>query len=263
MSNENYTDSSYSQYLAYNYTLLIKVEANEFSYAITSYNNLLASGMHCSLDELAHPKQLNELLSANYRKVIIGLPATGLSLVPQSLFPAEKAADYARFLDVTEDDKVFAQTLDKHNHIVYKTPGYIASAVERFGFPNTVYAGRGWINAINQNYKSESNLYVEVASENVSLLYQAGGVLRFYNCFECRSEDELVYFTSLVAAELNLSPQLTTIVLSGNILPDDNKMKRLSEFFPYIELNNIRILNSPSQIPAHSMVSLAALSLCE
>ena len=258
----NYTDNSFNLYQAYSYTLLLQVETTSFSYAVVHQNRLLVSAQNCDLDELAHPKQLSELLSATYKKVIIGLPATGLTLVPKKLFNESVAADYARFLDVKENEKVFAQALDDENNIIFKTPGYIASAVEKFGFQNTVYTGRGWIQAIAKSYPPDDNLYIEVNKTQVQILHFSGRSIRFYNVFEFSHADELVYFTSLVAEELRLKPQTTTLVLSGDINIEDNNMKRLGEFFPKIEINGIKILELPGQIPSHKLLALAALSLC-
>ena len=119
-NNNNYTDNTFNLYQAYSYTLLLQVEASSFSYAVVHNNRLLISAQNCDIDELAHPKQLSDLLSATYKKVIIGLPATGLTLVPKSLFSGDHVADFARFLDVKANEKVFAQKLDDQNMIIYK-----------------------------------------------------------------------------------------------------------------------------------------------
>ena len=84
--NNNYTDTNFNLYQAYSYTLLILVGSNTFSYAVTHQSRLLLSAQNCDLDELAHPKQLSELLTATYKKVIIGMPAAALTLVPKPLF---------------------------------------------------------------------------------------------------------------------------------------------------------------------------------
>lgn len=261
-NNNIYTDNSFNLYQAYSYTLLLLVEPTSFGYGVVYQNRLLVSAQNCDLDELAHPKQLSELLSATYKKVIIGLPGTSLILVPQKLFRDALVPDYARFLDVKENEKVFAQTLDSENNIIYKTPGYIAAAVEKFGFQNTVYTAQGWLKAIEKSNPPSDNLYIEIGKSQVQILNFSGRTLRFYNIFEFSHEDDLVYFSSVVAEELRLNPQLATLVLSGDISLDDKNMKRLSEFFPKIEINGLKVLELPGQIPSHKLLALAALSLC-
>jgi hypothetical protein len=249
----NYTDNSFNLYQAYSYILLLQVELNAFSYAVVYKNQLLVS---------AQPKQLIDLLSATYKKVIIGLPATGLTLVPKSLYSEDHVADFARFLDVKENEKVFAEILDDQNIIIYKTNGALVNAVERFDLQNTVYTASGWIKAIEKSNPQDNKLFIEIGKSTVQFLYFFQGSLRFYNTFEFKSEDELAYFISFVTGELNLKPQETTLVLSGDITAGDKNMNRLTDFYPKIEINGLKILELPGQIPAHKLLALVALSLC-
>jgi hypothetical protein len=259
----NFTDNSFNLHQAYSYALLLQVELNTFGYAFVNYDRLLVSALNCDLDELAHPKQLSEILTATYKKVTIGLPATALTLVPKTLFRADRINDVARLLDVKVTDKVFAQVLDDENYIVYKTPAYIASAVEKFGFNNTVYTAKGWLKAILKTRPSADNLYLDFGRGQLHIAYFSGQIIRFYNIFEFKNEEDVVYYATLVCEELKLKPPHTTLVLSGDVIPDDKYMKRLEDFFPKIELNSIRVLNLPGQIPQHKVLSLVALSLCE
>jgi hypothetical protein len=222
----NYSDNSFNLYQAYSYSLLLQVEPNSFGYAFVSHNRLLVSAQNCEFDELANPKKLSEVLTATYRKVIVGLPATGLTLVP-------------------------------------KTPAYVAAAVEKFGLQNTVYAAKGWLKAILKSRPYSDTIYLDLGTTHLQIAYFSGNILRFYNIFEFRSEEDLVYCTTLVTDELRLKPQATTLVLSGNIIPNDKNMKRLADFFPRIELNNIKVIDLPGQLPPYKVLSLAALSLCE
>ena len=258
----NYTDNSFNLYQAYSYTLLLQVGATSFSYAVVHQNRLLVSAQNCDLNELVNPRQLNDLLTATYKKVIIGMPATGLTLVPKSLFSEDHVADFARLLDVKETEKVFAQTLDDQNMIIYKTGEALVSAVEKFNLQNTVYTACGWIKAIAKSSPPNANLYIEIGNDTVQFLYFSLGALRFYNTFEFKTEDELTYFTSFVAEELNLKPISTTLVLSGDVTTGDKNMSRLAEFFTKVELNTLNILELPGQIAAHKFLALAALSLC-
>jgi hypothetical protein len=258
----NYTDNNFNLYQAYSYTLLLQVEPSSFSYAVVHQNRLLVSAQNVALSELAEPKQLSDLLLATYKNVIIGLPATGLTLVPNSLFSEDRISDFARFLDVKPSEKVLAQTLDDKNTIIYKTDGALVDAVEKFNLQNTVYRAKGWISAIAKSNPPDTNLYLEIGNDTVQFVYFSLGVLRFYNTFEFKNEDELVYFTAFVAEELNLKQQTTTLVLSGDITAGDKNANRLVEFYSKIELNALQVLELPGQIASHKLLALAALSLC-
>jgi hypothetical protein len=259
----NNTDSSFNLYQAYSYTLLIQVEPTSFNYAVVHDNRLLTFAQNCDLDELAHPKLLTDLLTAIYKKVVVGLPANGLTLVPKSLFSAERAGDFARFLDVKETERVFAQTLNNDNVIIYKTNEQLVSAVKKFGLQNTVFNDKGWIAAIEKSSPPDSNLYLNIGKDHVQFLYYSSYKLRFYNTFEFKNADELVYFTAFVAEELGLRSSFTTLVVSGDITYGDTYLTRLTDFYPKIEINGLKVAEFTGQTASHKLLALVALSLCE
>jgi hypothetical protein len=262
LSHTNYHDSTFNLDQAGNCILLIQVKAASFDYAIAQDNRLMVYVQNTPLDELTNPKHLRNLLSAPYKKITIGLPAAALTLVPESLYSEDQVAAYARFLDVQQNEKVLAQPIDDQNQVIYKSGAELISAVEKFGFQNTVYTARGWIKAIAGSNPPNSNLYLDLDGETVQFVYFSFGKLRFYNRFEFKNSDELVYFTALVSEELNLVAGETTLVISADAIEWDRNLTRLKEFYPNIQLNNLQILELPPQIAAHTILPLAALSLC-
>ncbi|MDB5131424.1 MAG: hypothetical protein JWR02_1173 [Mucilaginibacter sp.] len=262
-NHNNYHDNNFNLNEAPGYTLLLQVGAASFDYAIVHENRLLVYVQNTSIDELVNPKHLKSLLSANYKKVVIGLPAVGLTLIPNSLYSDERAAAYARFLDVGENEKALVQPLDNENKIIYKTSAATVSAVEKFGLQNAVYAAKGWVKTVADSDPANENLYLELGNEKVHFLYFLSGKLQFYNTFEFKNPDELAYFAALVCEELHLSAQDTTLILSGNVSAGDAQVSRLKDFYPKVELNNLRVVELPGQVAPHKILSLAALSLCE
>jgi hypothetical protein len=264
MNEHNYTyhDDNFSLDKTEDYTLLIQVEDNSFSYAISNDGILIAWAENYPFDELSDPQELLDLLSAKYKQIVIGLPAHSFTLVPAELFTGDRLPNLARFLDVKPDSKVLAQILDQENVIVYKTSEAIVNAAEEFGIRNTVFTSKGWLTAIAQNNPGNSDLYLNIEKDKVEISYFKGSKLRFYNSFEFKEADELAYFTVLVANELNLEPKTTSLYLSGDLEADDKILSRLAEFFGKAEVNNLRVLELPAEVVAHRVLSIAALSLC-
>lgn len=260
--NNNYTDNSFNLYQAYGYTLLLQIEPASFGYAVVKDNSLLVSAQNCDLEELTQPRALYDLLSATYKKVVIGMPASGLTLIPNSLFKEERISAFARFLDIKDNEKVFAQPLDDVNAIIYKTNDGLISAIQKFGMHNIVYTAKGWIKAIAKTNPPGSDLYIEVGKDKVHFLYFSLSALRFYNAFDFKGEDELAYFTTFVTEELNLKPQNITLVISGDVTAGDKNLTRLAYFFPKIELNPLKVLELPGQVQSNKILSLSALALC-
>jgi hypothetical protein len=245
------------------YTLLLQLEVNSFNYAIINNNRLVVVVQDTALNELKDPDQIINRLSNTYKKVIIGLPATGLTLVPKGLYNAGHAVDFARLLDVKENESAMVQELDDQNMIVYKTSNVLVKAIEKFDLKNVVYTAKGWIKAIANNNPTDNTLFMEIGHDTVQFLYFSSGKLRFYNSFDFKNADELTYFTALVAEELDLDAAQTTLALSGFVINGDENLSRLTEFFMKVELNDLQLTEPSDQFKAHNVVALAALLLCE
>lgn len=260
--NYNYHDDDFSLDKAQSYNLLIQIDKTTFAYAVADQNKLVAIADNHPLDELSNPEELLDLLSANFKNVAIGLPATGFSLLPQTVFNPDKLTDLARFLDVKVDEKVLSQPLDNNNVIIYKTPGTILNAAEEFGLRNTVYTSKGWLTALARNQPGDRDLFVNINDGVAEIANFNFGKLRFYNTFEFTGKDDLAYFVAMVTNELNLQPAYTYIYISGNVDAGDENITRLADFFGKAEVNTTKILQMPHEIEGHKILSLAALSLC-
>jgi hypothetical protein len=245
-----------------NYTLLLQMQAETFSYAVVYQNRLVAWAKDCPLNELNNPGDEHDLLIYTYEKVVVGLPSTGFTLVPNAVFSEDHIADFARFLDVQSSEKIFTEVLDSKNLVIYKCAENMIPITEKFGLQKTVFNATGWISLIAKNYPSEDNLYLNMDHKQVGILYFAQGKLRFYNTFEFNNPDELVYFAAFVAQELQLQPKSINLILSGHISLEDKNAARLSGFFNGVELNDLEVIDLPAQIKSNQILSLAALSLC-
>jgi hypothetical protein len=264
MSNHNhhYRDPDFSAAQTADYMLLVQMSIDYISYAVVGRNRLFLLEENIRLSELNDPDKHHSILFENYKKRIIGLPQTGFTFIPASLFRPDHVAEYARFLDVKPTDKVFSQPLDSDNQVIYKTDERIAKIAERFDLKNTVFGAKGWIKLIRSNNPQNQDLYLNIDSDKAEFLNFNDGKLRFYNSFEFKTPDELVYFTMFVAGELKLQPKSITLSLSGDGNTDDENFIRLIKFFKHIELSDLKTIDLPWNIAANHVLTLTALSLC-
>ena len=259
----SYRDPYLSLYqLNSNYTLLLQIYPATFSYAIVFEDKLQAWAKDCELLVLDDPGSEHELLNYEYKKVVAGLQSTGFTLVPNALYNENRIADFARFLDVKPNEKIFAQPLDADNHIIYKVDERVVETAAIYGLRKTVFINKGWINAIAGNNPSNETFYLNVDKEQVDILNFNNGKIRFYNSFSFANPDELVYYAALVAQQLQLQPKDINLVVSGDIEETDENASRLSEFFASVERNYLNVLHFPLEVTANQLPALAALSLC-
>lgn len=259
----NYRDANLSlDQVNSNYTLLLQIYPETFSYAIVYQNKLMAWAEDCEISLLTEPGDKHDLLSFDYKNVAVGLQSTGFTLIPTALFSEDKIADFGRYLDVKPNEKILAQQLDDENYIIFKVEDKVIASAEKYGLQNAVFINKGWINAIATTKLSEHNLYLNIDKTHVDILYLAENKLRFYNTFEFNTPDELAYFTSFVAEQLQLAPNTINVCLSGDCNVDDKNVSRLADFFNGVEQNELPLLTYPSMLFPHLLLSLSALSLC-
>ena len=257
-----YRDSTLNMAEADNYTLLVQVNMESFGYAIVDDKLLLACETNCNLSELAEPKNLYDRLTADYKKTVITLPANAFVLIPISLFDANSVSQYARLLDVKEDEQVIAQVLDHQNYVIYKVYERLYNTITNYGIKNMVFAPKGWMYAIDRSEPSDTDLFLNISGNQVEFAYYKNNRLRFYNKFEFNTTEDLIYFTIFVTDELELNQQSTALIISGGIDEEYELYKRLSEYFAVVMINDIGVLDLPASIPSYQILSLSALSLC-
>jgi hypothetical protein len=257
----NYYDEAFNLQQAGNYVLLLQIGAGSFAYAVTQNNKLLAWETGHPLDELLNPGDLRDLLNAHYKQVIVGLQPNAFTLIPEAIYSDDHLQNFARFLNVQADEKVFVQQLDSENRVVYKVNQQVADAAEKFGLENTVFALKGWIKAVAGS-NPEDALYGHIEGKKVTFLYYSYGKLRYLNSFEQYNADELTYYAAFVADQLKLQPKHLKICLSGEIAKYDAYTNRLAQFFNEVDTTNLPIVQLPIQVNPHHILSLSALTLC-
>jgi hypothetical protein len=259
----NYRDSDLSLYLMNSdYILLLQIYATTFSYAIVYQNKFMAWAEDCDLALLDEPGYEHQALTFDYKHVVAGLQPTGFTLVPALLFSEDKIGDFARLLDVKPTERVLAELLDDDNYIVYKVDEKTAATAQIYGLQKAVFINKGWITAIANSNPQKNNLYLNIDKNQVAILYFVNSKIRFYNTFEFNNPDELAYYTTYVARELQLQPQSLILIVSGDINIDDKNATRLANFFNGVEQNEISTLTLPSTFFKHQLLALSALSLC-
>jgi hypothetical protein len=255
-----YRDPNFRADQAHSYILLIQAGPESFSYAVVYNNYLVLSETGCPLSRLNQP---DEILNARYQKVVIGIEPNAFFMIPAVAFNAGHAAYAARFLDLKISEIVYAQPLDEHNHVVYKSDREIISKlIAAYPGGKVVMGSKGWISLIGQGELYHKNLYLNFSEGKIGILNYKNGKLRFYNAFDIKAEDDAVYFTSAIANDLQLYGQSVKLILSGDIDPEDSYHKKLSVFFDDIEFNNLAAVKLPVELSAHRILSLAALAQC-
>ena len=251
----NPTDTGFNLDNAAGYTLLAQAGGSTLWYAVTHNSQMLATG------QVADDEN-NELYSARFKQVVVGLKPVAYTLIPEAVYQDDQLDKLALLLDVKDNESVLVQQLDAENRVLYKIDAETAALAKNFGFENTVFGLKGWVKAVAGSNPADDTLYADINGHTVSVLYYHYGKLRFLNTFDFYTPDELVYYTVLVAEQLKMQPKKMHICLSGAVDADDDNAARLADFFEAVETTNLHILQTPADTAPHSVLQLAALSLC-
>jgi hypothetical protein len=268
MSNSryNYYDPEFNPEEAQGNGLLILITGDTFSFSVIQLdtNKVLVWGEQYNLSELAIPNTLKQILTANYSSVKIGIQTLGFTIIPQELFEYGKIAVYGQFLNKHNADSILVNKLDTDNYVVFKLEADIADAIStHFSLDDVYFAGKAWIAAVNFARPYNQPLYINVESNVLQYLHFSDGKLRFYNCFEFSNADEIMYYTILVANELELNLDATSVILSGDISLSDRKIHRINDLLPKVYFNQNQVVTLPDGFISHQILMLAGLSLCE
>ncbi|MCC8408295.1 DUF3822 family protein [Mucilaginibacter sp. UR6-1] len=259
----NYHDEAFGLDAATDCTLLVQLHGNGFSYAITANDKLLVCESNHPLQELSAPEELADIFEADYKQLVVGLPATGFSLIPVQVYDAANANGYARLLNVQPTESVFVQQLDSENFIIYKADTKLADlAKTRFGLAYTVFNAKGWVKAIAANQPADDTIYINLLDNRIELLYLRYDKIRYYNSFECNSDSDAVYFAALAAKAINMETADVRLSVSGAVEAGDELISTAAPYFKAVELNNISLVQLPLDIEQQQVLSLVALSLC-
>ena len=268
MSNSryNYYDPEFNPEEAQGNSLLILITGDTFSFSVIQLdsNKVLVWGEQYNISELAIPNTLKQILTSAYNSIKIGVQTLNFSIIPQELFEYDKIAVYGQFLNKEAGDRILVNKLDTNNYVVFKLGADVAEAVSAHVNVDDVYfAGKAWIAAVNFAIPYNQPLYISAEGNILQFLHFNDGKLRFYNCFEFNNPDEVMYYTVLVANELDLNLDATSVILSGDISLSDKKIHRINDLLPKVYFNQNHVVTLPDGFITHQILMLAGLSLCE
>lgn len=255
-----YHDDGFSLEQANNAGLFIKLGKKEMTFLIAGDGRLLAWKDKCPLSALTDDGELSKIFTASFKKIVVGLLPSALTLIPADLFIPQNTADYARYLDIKADNKAFSAKLDNENQLIYRVDknSYTELADKIDLTYITVPADRGWINTIAKNEPGNYSIYIDMNAGQVSLLNFYGTKIRYYNVFKTDGVNDVLYYCLFAAEQLEIKPDYTTLIVSG--LCNDKDLEQLNQFFGVVKYNDASVIQSSLMVPSHQVLSLAALS---
>ncbi|RYE36427.1 MAG: DUF3822 family protein [Sphingobacteriaceae bacterium] len=260
----NFSDPGFNPDYTADFQLVIILNDESFDYAVCHpvTNRLMRINTDRPLKELFDAQNQEKFSASKYQKVVIAAESKSFCLIPDAVFIEENLPDYAAFLSIKEADLILTDQISNGNNtVIFTLPEILVKQLETT-FPSVKiqFAPKSWIKTVFDHTSAEKNLYLFIEEKTLKILFPDQKDIRFYNQFDCTSTDEIIYFTALVANQLNLKPEETSLIICGRLEIDSEPMLRLPDFFKEVSLFSASEIKQHSLLKQHQIVPFSGLS---
>ena len=212
-----------------------------------------------------------ELLQQHYSTVAICICNSINSLTPKDLYKKNYGKELLGFnqilLQNEEESNDWLKSIDCFNS--YVTAKELKRCFDKY-YPNHTWKHQStvFIESVMQHYKlnEETTIYISVQNAYFQLIVLEGRKLKFYNGYDYRSGEDIIYYILFACEQLNLNPDQTPIVIAGEIEINSEAYKFIHRYIRNISFTNRNPNYTYSfvfdQIPSHYFYQLLNLHLC-
>ena len=264
-------DPEFDPKLSEELSLVVKIGADSFSYAIIDQDKKLVYAIYDEQECDDGAQTLNAKLKADayltlaYRSVKVAAHTENSVLVPNAFFDAESVAlqsnhfinsdstnIYAQPAENSEFTTVFSVEKDLENTINTQWPQSI-KLVENAGLMNLA------------NSVTSDTLIIDFTVGAFDIVYTKERQLIFQQHYQFDDVEEFTYYLMLIVSQLQIDTKITPLSVCGIISPGDEKWNRLTKYFSQVDFLEIQTgLNTTilDDMPAHYYTSLLSLYAC-
>ncbi|HOY32355.1 MAG TPA: DUF3822 family protein [Bacteroidales bacterium] len=250
--------------------LVFDPEKNKFI-AFAQKKILNKAGLFGYFEHLKDFFTKNELISHQYRDVVVLWESQRSTLVPDALYETDERETYFYFnLGKVIDEKICGdklKTAELYN--VYGVPEELENNLGLKSF-RMRHHGSAFIENVmifSKVRMLSKQVFIHIHPAFFDMLVSENGRLLFYNSFAYKTAEDFIYFVLFVYGQLQLSPENNSIILSGGVLKNSALYDILFKYIRNIDFMEPgeQYLNSfiLKDIPPHTIHNLTSVVLCE
>jgi len=256
-----------------NCDLLIKITADNFSYAIIdgSENRLVVLYDQQECKNVA--AALNDVLSDDqhlaipFKTVKASVYTQNSIAIPNEFFDAENLNTYAKFFSKEQSEQLHLQNLAGQDFTTIFNLDDTMEALLKSTFGiSKIYDHMAPLLVLS-SILPEKHLILDFTVGTFTAVLTEAGKLIFENCYETEDAEEFKYYLLLMIQQLEIDTKETKISVSGIIHEGDKKFDALNHYFSEIVFNTTNANKLDNRIldnmPSQYYSSLLALQLCE
>jgi hypothetical protein len=264
------------------YHLSIQVSLDGFSFALLNVNDQKYTAIQFydiqeshNYSELAEKiEQIiaqQELLQQHYSTVTICICNSINALTPKDLYKKHYGKELLGFnqilLQNEDESNDWLKSIECFNS--YVIPKELKRCFDKY-YPNHSWKHQStvFIESVMQHYKlnEETTIYISVQNAYFQLVVLEGRKLKFFNGYDYRSGEDIIYYILFACEQLDLNPDQIPIVIAGEIEINSEAYKFIHRYIRNISFTN----RNPSyvysfvfdEIPNHYFYQLLNLHLC-
>ena len=267
-----------------NQRLSIQLSPDGFSFCIYDKQRNKLSGIQTfAFEDVANDRALNLLLTdllptiphlqAEYDKVRIAVENPKSTLLPSALFDTQHLQQYLEF-----NHRINATELVLYDRIP------MPDAVNVWAFSETIYHkllqffpaatiqhhATALIDSLLLQYKNRNAgplVFVNVRKRFFDIVVLNNNSLQLCNAFRFVTNEDFVYYLLFVFEQLGINPELSGVVLYGDIQSGAPLFEYLNRYFRHLQLGQRNAAQKFSYvfdtIPEHHFYNLIHLQQCE
>lgn len=213
----------------------------------------------------------NEFLSKEYKSVKIIWQSLKSTLIPVNYFDDKNLKKYFELNHKMDDlDEIHYRKLKYSDvHSVFAVPNQIAGILSRKYKAAQFYNQQiPLIDTILFKHHSESKkVFVNINDDFIDIAISQKGKLLFYNAFNYKSDNDILYFIVNIYEQQALNTEHTELVISGIKDKKSEFYAMLKEFIAFVKFeknpDEFTYSYTFSKIPEHTFTNLFNLQLCE
>ena len=293
-------DETYQESLSKNYHLSIQVGIHEISFCIldTPRNKYIAlydfsypefNDFAAITQPLKNLMADSALLHQKYKSVSCMLVNDEATLVPAPLYEESKTEDYLNFnlcrnkglngmknpvaigseYPYSKDVIAVDRLKQLEAYTVYSVPENIRSAlINAHTDVRFMHYSTSLIESVLSKFKNQNRSFclLNFQKKIFNVLIVEGNKLRFYNSFSINTKEDMAYYTLFIFEQLNLNPETSELLLSGEIDKNSEHYNILNQYIRNIGFfprnDQFDYSYRLKELPGHYFFNLFSLFQC-
>ena len=206
-----------------------------------------------------------------FNKVKISIDSYQFTFIPDEFYQSGNDEEYAKFITSKQESVILCNPIPaaKIKNIIAIHSDLHLALNRIFHNPKIYGQASSFIQGILKSFKqnTEPSLYIDIHQKHVQFAYFKQSELSFYNLFDSINAIEFNYFILSIIESLKLDLDHTAIILSGQVMQNDEYYQRIEKYFKDIQFADSRlIIKHPElfdKVSSQTFFSLLTLDQCE